>query len=393
MSDDVFSQLFSNNSEQVKIGGFPDGDYCFGVFSNGLFERENVPFIGEFITLKTPIMIPSIPAGDNSFTPSFIHIPCGILIETIEFYRKVMKTIKSEVMTMIVYDTVLNDYKIVVPVQSVSGATVSYKQVQFGEHEKYIMACHSHVDMDAFFSGTDNNDEKRAMLYGVIGKLSQQTPAMKFRAKKGNIASELPVDIVFDFSDKRKYSIPECEILKISQRQYHAQIQTDFAQSWNYRNPNSPTTVYDYRKKIDNSLLDKYEDDENYFYQNPGWYGYQANKNGGFSKRTKEHNDIEFLDPDVSMAVDAFVRVYSDYAEKNFTLELSEDEIQDYYLEVANKLCGLIDCLDVNTDFHEMFAEIYLEGSAEFVEEEDDQTLEAKDRTPLSLIESTKALI
>lgn len=391
---DVFSQLFSNNSEQIKLGEFPAGDYCFGVFSNGLFEKENVPFVGEFTTLKTPFNVPSLPAGANSFSPGFISIPAGVLVETINFYRKVMKTIKSEVMTMIVYDTVLGQYKIVVPVQVVSGATVSYEQVQFEEHEKYIMSCHSHVDMSAFFSGTDNADEKKAMLYGVIGKLSQETPEMKFRAKKGNIASELPVEYVFDFKDKRKFTIPETEILKISQRAVHVVYQNP-QQAWNYRVSNKPATVYDYRQRKNLDDVIDLLDEEHYMYQNPGWYGYGSAEEVRGNKKPKSHNDLEFLDPDVSLAIDAFRRVYIDYAERNFSMELTEDDKADYFVEIANKLCTLIDSLDVEEDFHEIFAELYLEGTEGFpLMEEDDETLEEDTvKPPMSLLEFSQTLM
>jgi hypothetical protein len=39
--------------------------------------------------------------------------------------------------------------------------------------------------MDAFFSGTDNRDEKEARIYGVMGKLNTPWPEMMFRAGDG----------------------------------------------------------------------------------------------------------------------------------------------------------------------------------------------------------------
>jgi hypothetical protein len=159
MGTDVFSQLFSSKSgEQVKVGGFDENlDLSYGIFSDGLYVSEIVPHIGRFITLDKPLTLPSLEKGKQIFYfhNSFTRIPIGILNATVEFYLRISQEISSEVMTMIVYDTILQQYKIVVPVQTVSGATVKYEHVAFAPHEKFIVSCHSHVNMQAFFSNVD----------------------------------------------------------------------------------------------------------------------------------------------------------------------------------------------------------------------------------------------
>ena len=146
VNSDVFSQLFGGSNEQVKIGDFPEGKYTFGVYGNGLFERETVPYIGTFTTLKNQFTVPGISDNSSSFVigEDFPKIPGGVLNAMVKFYRSIMEDISSEVMTMIVYDTLLKDYKILVPVQKVSGATVRYDAIEFAPNEIYIASFHSH---------------------------------------------------------------------------------------------------------------------------------------------------------------------------------------------------------------------------------------------------------
>jgi len=87
--------------------------------------------------------------------------------------------------------------------QEVSGASVKFKRdPDLEQTHTLVLDIHSHNTMGAFFSGTDNADEKEARVYGVIGKLNQEWPEMKFRAGDGNGGwIELSVYDVFETPD------------------------------------------------------------------------------------------------------------------------------------------------------------------------------------------------
>ena len=68
-------------------------------------------------------------------------------------------------------------YDLVLPEQSVAPLAVEYTT-----EEDLVLEVHSHRDGAARFSGTDDADEQRLRLYGVVGKLDDLRPAVNLRA-------------------------------------------------------------------------------------------------------------------------------------------------------------------------------------------------------------------
>lgn len=79
-----------------------------------------------------------------------------------------------EAQVFVLWNEHTQEYRIMVPKQTVSAAAVRYDiQDQLGEGDHIIMDIHSHNDMGAFFSGTDDRDDaKNCWISGVFGKLS-----------------------------------------------------------------------------------------------------------------------------------------------------------------------------------------------------------------------------
>lgn len=358
---DVFDQLFASNREQVKIGSFPpDEIYSFGLFGNGLFEKEVVKRIGEFTTQVNNSIVPGVEKAKESFVfgSDFKKIPIGVLIGLIQFYRKVKENISSEVMVMVVFDEIIDDYKFIVPKQTVSGASVKYDHVVFEPHESFIISSHSHVNMPAFFSGTDDLDEKKAMLYGVIGKLSQELPEVKFRAKKGKTSFNLTIAEIFDDKSVKEYQIPDIELLKISQISATTypvipHIGGQVRQTvYDYHNGNYRVTPKDPQFQNGNtrSRYNYYDDPSDFNYDESGF---------GTSLKTKRLStavrDLGFMDPEAVLSLESFVETYSDFIEKNFTLDLTPEELTEHYSKISSSLCTVLDSLDVEEEFFEIF--------------------------------------
>ena len=214
------------------------------------------------------------------------------------------------------------------------------------------------------------------MFYGVIGKLSQPEPEMKFRAKKDKVGFALTPEMLFDPTAKGDYTVSETNILNISQATYAMA-------TWNgnQRAPIGNTRVYDYRpvngssatvsaRQYDSSYVsrngvDYWEDDLDTYY--PG---------GGYHKRRNTENKLDFTDPKVSLAIDEFSRVYAEYVEKNLSTDLTPEELMEYYQDISRRLGVLLESLDVEEDFFEVFYSDFFEpehsGYAIDDEEEDD---------------------
>ena len=213
------------------------------------------------------------------------------------------------------------------------------------------------------------------MFYGVIGKLSQPEPEMKFRAKKDKAGFALTPEMLFDPMAKGDYAVSETNILNISQASYAMTTWTG-----NQRAPIGNPRVYDYRPVnsrhaitqrnydsayLTNNGVDYWEDDLEAYY--PG---------GGYHRRRKTKNELDFIDPKVSLAIEEFSRVYTEYVEKNLSTDLTPEELMEYYQGISRRLGVLLESLDVEEDFFDVFYSDFFEsefsGYAIDDEEEDD---------------------
>jgi PRTRC genetic system protein A len=68
-------------------------------------------------------------------------------------------------------------YDLVLPEQSVAPLAVEYTT-----EEDLLLEVHSHRNGAARFSSTDDRDEQRLRLYGVVGKLDELRPSVNLRA-------------------------------------------------------------------------------------------------------------------------------------------------------------------------------------------------------------------
>lgn len=78
----------------------------------------------------------------------------------------------------------------------------------------------------------------------------------------------------------------------------------------------------------------------------------------------------------MSLAIDEFSRVYTEYVEKNLSTDLTPEELMEYYQGISRRLGALLESLDVEEDFFDVFYSDFFEPTHEaFViddEEEDD---------------------
>lgn len=135
-------------------------------------------------------------------------IPYKLWEMTISFFKEVQKVHDAEAYLQFFYDSEKEEYVLHCPQQEVSKASVKYKTDPEFENDKYIfvMEIHSHGTMSAFFSGTDNEDEKSDRFYGVIGKIKNSYPEFKFRLILGN--RQMEIDLFDLFEEKQKTTYP-----------------------------------------------------------------------------------------------------------------------------------------------------------------------------------------
>lgn len=143
----------------------------------------------------------------EGMTLNLPKLPFDFLIQTISFFRGVCTKQQgsSEAMVQIWWDREDKVYLINVPDQRVGGASVHHTSTFDRENSGryyHVMDIHSHgASMSAFWSGTDDADEKKitsARLFGVIGKVQQPIPEWKFRLSNAGTFTDLSMVEVFE---------------------------------------------------------------------------------------------------------------------------------------------------------------------------------------------------
>jgi PRTRC genetic system protein A len=169
---------------------------------------------GYYAAKKNDYGIPTLPITkplpEAFFDLTYGKIPYSILQQIVAFFRGIMeKHNDAEAFIQIYWD--LQDHKYVchVPKQQVSKGSVQYdaeENLSITDKNRYIFVyeCHSHNSMGAFWSGTDNADEKELRVYGVFGNLDNEEYKCLHRFFVGEKQVNVDVSLVFDIPKKEE---------------------------------------------------------------------------------------------------------------------------------------------------------------------------------------------
>lgn len=178
---------------------------------NGVWEvRKNS--IGVFRShihkFNTPGLHSNLTEG---FELSVPKIPASLLDVVIVYFRQIYNKCSSEVFVQFFYNPDEHEYIIYIPKQKVSPASVKYERNH--EYEKgkiFVFEIHSHGNMGAFFSGTDDGDEKEDRFFGVIGKVESRKPELSLRLCIGGKPTKIKIDELFEINEpNKKFEFPQ----------------------------------------------------------------------------------------------------------------------------------------------------------------------------------------
>jgi PRTRC genetic system protein A len=161
--------------EKAKAEGYSE---IFRITAEGVFKYHKIASDhSRYISIKVSAIpgleLAKAPKEETSFLPAG-KVPRHLFDEIVALYRQVMSRNNGrnlEAMAWIIWNKDAG-YHIHVPQQKVSGASVEYEwDVPSGNI--VIVDTHSHNSMGAFFSGTDDGDDRRGIRFsGVVGKLT-----------------------------------------------------------------------------------------------------------------------------------------------------------------------------------------------------------------------------
>ena len=157
--------------------------------------------VGTFVARTNKVtMLPKVRAG---FTPALPKIPYKILAEIIAFFRSLSnRKTALEAVVEIFWSLAEHKYYVYIPKQAVSAVSVDFSLPEM-DREKFIhvLEIHSHNTMHAYFSDTDNRDEKATGLYMVIGRLNQVFPEIVMRMSVGGKFEDIELSSVFELPE------------------------------------------------------------------------------------------------------------------------------------------------------------------------------------------------
>jgi len=173
---------------------------------DGMWQRR-INDVGIFVIHVSTFNVPGFPIEENAehFVLKHGHIPHQLLDDCIAFFQKICDASKDEVYLQIFWglnpdepDVKEPHHFIWCPNQVVSGASVHFQRnVDLEKNASLVFEIHSHNTMSAYFSPTDNNDEKSDRLFAVVGRLDTARPEKKFSFVCGGKRVDIPEDQIF----------------------------------------------------------------------------------------------------------------------------------------------------------------------------------------------------
>jgi PRTRC genetic system protein A len=166
--------------------------------------------IGKFIVKMNDTKHPGLPEeiGGNKIQLKVPKIPGRIYYQILAFFRDICDTMgNAEAFVQVYYDNQSEEYVCHVPEQTVSGGSVRYDATEnLNEKDRkrytFVFEIHSHNTMGAFWSGTDDADEKETKFYGVFGRIKSNVHEEKFRFMVMDKRIDVKKEHIFDFSEE-----------------------------------------------------------------------------------------------------------------------------------------------------------------------------------------------
>jgi PRTRC genetic system protein A len=168
------------------LEGDPGLFYNYIVSENGLFIQAENPLIKVTLCIS-PVEIRGLSPLKESIELAHGKIPRRLYDLALSV---LMAGSDREQYLAITWE---NEYRLRMPGQDRNGASVKYETLPSS-----IMDIHSHGRMGAFFSYTDNSDEKGLRFYAVVGRLDTLLPEVELRLGVYGYFAPLSIEDIFN---------------------------------------------------------------------------------------------------------------------------------------------------------------------------------------------------
>jgi PRTRC genetic system protein A len=132
----------------------------------------------------------------DGYYPRVPKAPASLLADIVALFRE---DPEIEAHINLVYDRSHASYHLFSTqvAESASRGRVSYRQVPHTDDLFVVAEVHSHHTMEPRFSRTDNSNELRSGVYGILGRIDRDKPQAAFRYSCGGVFGELYASEIF----------------------------------------------------------------------------------------------------------------------------------------------------------------------------------------------------
>ena len=163
-----------------------------------------------------------------------------LLYEICKMAAQVYRTMDAEMECFIIWNTETKAYELLVPTQTVSGATCDfeYTDLEVGKHE-VVVDVHSHHSMTCSFSGTDDDDDSVTSYIPHISVVIKNIKSFDFSDIGKNLDIRLTYNGSFnDLSLNDVFDIPVYNLKQVKKKTYVSTLpEKPLGYSYNYGFP------------------------------------------------------------------------------------------------------------------------------------------------------------
>lgn len=162
----MFNVYVYNDGEEL-----PKDDVCYLIAKDGILLKKKVGLMESLSKVDKISILGDLKPYARLHIPK---IPGPIFAKIYSFFKEVYNEFYSECVALLYYNPTTKKYKVFVPNQEVSGASLDYVKDRTFKNHVLMCSIHSHASMSAFHSGTDSDDEKSFDgLHITLGKMNQ----------------------------------------------------------------------------------------------------------------------------------------------------------------------------------------------------------------------------
>ena len=165
----------------------------FLMAENGVFLEISRPWISLVRRVAEIAQQIAIPYGRAK---EYTELACGRVPEELigEFVAMARAAYPNETGAWVVWATTTGHFRLApMVVLSHTSGSLNYERPELGPDEVLIVDCHSHGKYPAFFSETDNEDDKHDIKFSlVVGNCASHVPSFAFRLCAKGIFEDIP---------------------------------------------------------------------------------------------------------------------------------------------------------------------------------------------------------